>query len=338
MSLKKPSEPPSGPGARALLDDLDRVDFSLRHNRSLLDLVEEAVGKGDNCNSVSSKTSRPPVRSPEAAEQEHHLRAALTKLSSDSIEEARKRAADLERRRLEILAEMAECGCFEGRWVGNGDRAVYLEKKVVRAPEGSDESEESQEKEESHFELHEGPWAWVENAPEGEDPRETLTRSKILDRRMQALNELCLLVGMPVAVAIFGSPLVPGLLLLPVVAATTVVLLLYLPRGRERIFDYVFFGVSAERRKAQEMAALTQLDSLQRGVTDVPSLDELEKDFAHELAWQRSESISRLLTANEQSATTEKTAKTEESSGEGSSDEESQESQEPRDGRVVRRS
>jgi hypothetical protein len=179
---------------------------------------------------------------------------------------------------------MAEGDCFEGRWVGNGDRAVYLQRKDEGT--GVQASKEDRSEEETHFELHEGLWAWVEHAPEGEDPRETLARGEILERRMHALNELCILLAVPVAIAILGYPLLPTVLLLAIVVAIVIVLLIHLPRGRGRLLAHIFLGPAPERRKARELAALGQLDNHQHGVTDSLSLDELEKEFAYKLAYK----------------------------------------------------
>lgn len=266
-----------GPGARALLDDLDRTDLSLQHQKSLLGFLEEAGG-GSEDSGEPTQTSRRPVRSPEAAEEERHSEEALVQLAADAIQPAREQVADLERRRQGILTAMAEGGCFEGRWVGKGDRAVYLQRKEVHV------LDKSREDRKPRFELHEGPWVWVEGAPEGEDPRETLARGEILDHRIHARNELCILLGVPTIVVCLGASLFPGALLLTLVAALVVVLLLRLRQGRRRLLDHISTGTAAGRRKVRELAAVAQLDSIQRGNTDVPPLKELEEAFAHSLA------------------------------------------------------
>ena len=275
--MKKGSEKLPGPGARALLDDLDRTDLFLQHQKSLLGFLEEAGG-GSPDNGGAAQTSRRPVRSPEAAEEEHRLEEALVHLAVDAIEPARERVADVERRRQEILTAMAEGGCFEGRWVGKGDRAVYLRRKEIPVP---DESRDSRG---PHFEMLEGPWSWVEGAPEGEDPRETLARGEILDNRIHARNELCILLGVPAIVVCLGASLFPGVLLLTIVTALVILLLLRLRHGRRRLLDHISTGPAAGRRKARELAALAQLYHLRHGDADVPPLKKLEEAFVHELA------------------------------------------------------
>jgi DNA-binding PadR family transcriptional regulator len=324
--MKEADGKPSGLGARALLDDLDRADLSLQHQKSLVGFLEQARCGGVDDDSVSSGTSRRPVRSPEAAEEERHQEEALTQLASDAIEPVRQQVTDLERHRQEIFVAMAESGCFEGRWVGKGDRAVYLKRK----DEGKrvQASEEGQAEEESQFELHEGPWTWVEGAPEGEDPRETLARGEVLDRRMHARNELCILLGVPATVVCLGASLFPGVLLLTLVAALVIVLLLRLRQGRRRLLDHIFTGSGAGQRKARELSALAQLDSIRRGDTDVPPLKELEEAFALEFASGSSASGKhpRHRVKHRRHPKTEETEKTEGATGEGVSGKESQES------------
>lgn len=276
--MKGASEKLPGPGARALLDDLDRTDLSLQHQKSLLGFLEEAGCGSSVDDGESAKTSRLPVRSPEEAEEESRQEEALVQLAADAIRPARKQVADLERRRQEIFTAMAESGCFEGRWVGKGDRAVYLQRKEASI------LDKGREDQAPRFELHEGPWAWVEGAPEGEDPRETLARGEILDHRMHARNELCILIGVPAIIISLGAPLFPGALLLTVVVALMILLLVRLRQGRRRLLDHVSTGSPASRRKARELAAIAQLDSIRRGDADVPPLKELEEAFAHEFA------------------------------------------------------
>lgn len=316
--MKGASEKLSGPRARALLDDLDRTDLSLQHQKSLLGLLEEARGRSVD-NGESAKTSRLPVRSPEAAEEERHQEEALVQLAADAIGPAREQVADLERRRQEIFTAMAEGGCFEGRWVGKGDRAVYLQRK--EAPP----LDKYREDQAPHFKLHEGSWAWVEGAPEGEDPRETLARGEVLEHRMHARNELCILLGVPAIITCLGAPLFPGVLLVTVVVALIVVLLIRLQQGRQRLLDHISTGPAAGRRKARELAALAQLDSIRRGDADIPPLKELEEVFDHELALGRKRKHLRPRIGQRQSLETG-LEKAEAASSEESVGEDSQES------------
>ena len=264
-------------GARSLLDRLRSAEFSLGADRRLLLLLEKPRAR----RALSPERGRGPVRSPEAAEEELHLPAALDELAGESLAEVRERLARNTRRRRRVLEEMAESGCFEGRWVGDGARAVYLER--LAEPDAGADDADTRGSRGSRYEIHQGPWAWVEDAPPGEDPRETLQRGEILARSWADRREFFLLFAVPFLVVSLAYPVLPPAFLLALLAAVVAPLLFYLRRGRRRLLDTLFSGPVARRRKAEEVAASRQLALIQRGVGR-PRLEELAQEVEHELA------------------------------------------------------
>ena len=271
---------PAVVGARGLLDRLRSVEFSLEADRRLLRVFEEAEAH----RSPSPERGRGPVRSPEAAEEELHLPSALDDLAGRSLAEVRERLAGNSRRRRRILGEMAEIGCFEGRWVGDGKRAFYLE-RLAEPGTGGDEADTGGPR----FEVRQGPWAWVADAPPGEDPRETLRRGEILSRSWASRREFFVLLAVPFLATVLAHPLLPPAFLLVLLAAVVLPLLLYLRCGRRRLLDVLFAGDDARRRRAEELAAFVQLGQVRRGVGDGPALEELTREIARKL--QRKASV-----------------------------------------------
>ncbi len=157
---------------------------------------------------------------------------------------------------------MAQTGFFEGRWVNDDGRAVYLEWDGAVPPS---------------YTLHEGPWGWVKDAPPGEDPRETLRRAPLLERAHRRNRQVLLLLGVPFAAYWLGTILPPlsPYVAVGLIASIFAALLVALPLAREYLLGRWGFIPEAERRLAEESAARAQLGLIRDGERRPPSLDEI---------------------------------------------------------------
>jgi hypothetical protein len=256
-------------GPRGLLDRLESLDGHIEATRRAVRDLKEAEEAATNA-------ARRPASSPEEAYRTVYDARSFLDANEGPIHEADKTIATLKKKRHRVIERMAQTGFFEGRWVNADGRALYLESTATAPPA---------------YELHEAPWGWVRNAPPGEDPRETLRRGPILERRYHRNNQTLLLLGVPFAAYCIVAALPPFLAHYSVAAAAVLLaaLLFALPLARESLFGRLSPNAEAERRLVEEQAASAQLVLITRGERKHPSLEELTEAMLAALKKRRNE-------------------------------------------------
>ncbi len=258
----EPPEPAAAPdegdghaGQRSLLARLRYLDEQRDTNLRFVSRIKDRE-------SAAVSAARSPAGSPEEARATALDAEAFLAVSGDKIAEAEARIEGFTQERSDLLHRMAQTGFFEGRWVNDDGRAVYLEWDGAVPPS---------------YTLHEGPWGWVKDAPPGEDPRETLRRAPLLERAHRRNRQVLLLLGVPFAAYWLASalPPLPQHVAVAVTAAIFAVFLFALPLAREYLFGRWGFIPEAERRLAEESAARAQLGLIRDGERRPPSLDEI---------------------------------------------------------------
>ena len=234
---------------------LRSLDGELDANRRFVSCVKDRK-------SAAVSAARDPASSPEEARATHLEAQSFLTASAGKLREAEERIADLAQERGDLLERMASTGFFEGRWVNDDGRALFLE-PTATAPPG--------------YELHEAPWGWVKDAPPGEDPREASRRGPILQRAHHRRNQTFLLFGVPFAAYWIATSLPPPLAHYSVAAvlATVAALLIALPLAREFLLGRMIGSPHSERRLIEEEAASAQLYLITKGEKEPPSLEEI---------------------------------------------------------------
>ncbi len=239
---------------RSLLARLRSLDGQIDANLRFVSQVKDKE-------SAAVSASRSPARSPEEARATALEAESFLAVSGDKIAEAEARVEDFTEERDRLLHRMAKTGFFEGRWVNDDGRAVYLEWDGAVPPS---------------YTLHEGPWGWVKDAPPGEDPRETLRRAPLLERAHRRNREILLLLGVPFAAYWLGTalPALPPYVAVAVAAALFAALLLALPLARENLLGRWGFNTEAGRL-TEEAAARAQLGLVRQGDRESPPLEKI---------------------------------------------------------------
>ncbi len=258
----EPPEPAAAPdegdghaGQRSLLARLRYLDEQRDTNLRFVSGIKDRE-------SAAVSAARSPAGSPEEARATALEAEAFLAVSGDKIAEAEARIEGFAQERSDLLHRMAQTGFFEGRWVNDDGRAVYLEWDGAVPPS---------------YTLHEGPWGWVKDAPPGEDPRETLRRAPLLERAHRRNRQVLLLLGVPFAAYWLGTVLPPlsPYVAVGLIASIFAVFLVALPLAREYLLGRWGFIPEAERRLAEESAARAQLGLIRDGERRPPSLDEI---------------------------------------------------------------
>lgn len=238
----------------------------LRYLDGQLDLNRRFVSRVRDRESALVGAARSPARSPEEARSTGLKAQEFLAASGGKITEAEARIKDFEEKRDHLLRRMARTGFFEGRWVNDDGRALYLESAGTEPPA---------------YELHKGPWGWVKDAPPGEDPRETLRRGPLLERACRRDNQKMLLFGLPFLAYCLATALPPPLEQYALAASLVILagLLAALPLARESLLGRWSSHPQTERRLAEESAAREQIDLIRKGEQErPPSLDELTEE------------------------------------------------------------
>ena len=249
---------PADADPRSLLTRLRALDGELGADLELVSGLKDTERE-------AARAARSPAGSPEEARRTALNARAFLAVNGEPIREAEARIRDLTQERGRLLERMARTGFFRDRWVNDGGRAVYLASFGQAHPA---------------YELHKAPWEWVKDAQPGEDPRETLRRGPVLERRYRRKNQTLLLLAVPFAAYCITAALPPPLPHYSVAFAlvAVAVLLVALPLAREALVGRVIPNPGAERRLVEEEAASAQLLLIRRGgrqEEEPPSLDEL---------------------------------------------------------------
>lgn len=263
-----PDPPDVGDGGspRELLARLRSLDVQIEANLRLVRDFKETEKAATNA-------AKSPAKSPEEAWRTFFDARSFLATNEGPIGEAQATINKLTNKRRRVLEQMAQTGFFEGRWVNDDGRALYLQETTTEPPA---------------YELHEAPWGWVKDAPPGENPRETLKRGPILERRHRRKNQTLALFVMPFAAySLAAAAPLPKEVTHVAAIAIFAALLLALSLARENLFGRLRPNPYAERRLIEEEAASAQLYLITRGEHAPPSMDELTEYMLEALRKRR---------------------------------------------------